>query len=185
MSNDVLADASAKMKKSNEILYKELSSIRTGHATPALLEQVRVDYDGVPTPIKHLAVVSVPEPRQLLIQPWDKTSLGRIEKAIQKSNLNLNPSNDGAAIRITIPPLTDEQRRDMVKVIKKRGEEAKVVLRNIRRDAMEDIRKQQKDNEITQDDQKRLSAQLQKTTDVLTEEIDKICRDKESDIMKV
>ncbi len=185
MITDVLANANAKMKKSNDILRRELSAIRTGHATPALLEQVRVDYQEVPTPIKHLANISVPEARILLIQPWDKSALGKIEKAIQKSNLGLNPSNDGNVIRVIIPPLTDEQRREMVKVLKRRCEEAKVVLRNIRREGMEDLRKLQKDSEITQDEEKRALAQLQKSTDVLTLEIDNICKDKEAEIMEI
>ncbi len=185
MITDVLANANAKMQKSNEIFRRDLAAIRTGRATPALLEQVKVDYQGVPTPIKHIANISVPEARLLVIQPWDKSALGKIEKAIQKSNLNLNPSNDGTIIRITIPPLTNEQRKDMVKILKKRGEDAKVILRNIRRDTMENIRKLKKDSEITEDDEKRALAQLQKTTDILIEEIDNICKDKESEIMEI
>ena len=185
MINDVLANANAKMKKSNDILRRDLGARRTGHATPALLEQVKVDYQGVPTPIKHIANISVPEARMLMIQPWDKSALGKIEKAIQKSNLSLNPANDGNAIRVIIPPLTDEQRKEMVKVLKKRCEEAKVVLRNIRRDTMEDIRKMQKNSEITQDEEKKALAQLQKSTDVLIAEIDNICKDKESEIMEI
>ena len=185
MIDDALANANAKMKKNNEILLRNLSAIRTGHATPALLEQVKVDYQGAPTLIKHLANISVPEARQLLIQPWDKSALGKIEKAIQKSNLSLNPSNDGNVIRILIPPLTDEQRREVVKVLKGRGEESKVVLRNIRRDTVENIRKLQKNSEITQDEEKRALVQLQKSTDILIEEIDKICKDKESEVMEI
>ena len=185
MISDILTDTNTKMERANEALRRDLSTIRTGRATPILLDRVKVDYHGTPSPIKHIANISVPEARSLLIQPWDKSTLNSIEKAILKANLGLNPSNDGSVIRLMVPPLTDEQRREIVKMVRRRCEEAKVTLRNIRREAMESIRMLEKEKEISQDDQKRALAQLQQFTDNSTEAINSIGQDKEAEVMEI
>lgn len=174
-----------KMDKTIDTLKKELHSVRTGRATPALLDRVNVDYYGTPTPVNQLANISVPEPRLLVIQPWDKGIIHEIEKAIQKSDLGLNPMNDGSVIRIAIPPMTEERRVELVKLVRKIGEDAKVAIRNLRRDANDDIRKQEKAGELSTDESRRRQEDVQKLTDQYIQEVDKLIRDKEQDIMEV
>ncbi len=174
-----------KMDKTIDTLKRELHSVRTGRATPALLDRIHVDYYGTPTPVNQLANISVPEPRLLVIQPWDKGIIQEIEKAIQKSDLGLNPMNDGSVIRIAIPPMTEERRVELVKLVRKMGEDAKVAIRNLRRDANDDIRKQEKAGELSTDESRRRQEDVQKLTDQYIQEVDKLIRDKEQDIMEV
>ncbi|MFO7263230.1 MAG: ribosome recycling factor [Bacillaceae bacterium G1] len=174
-----------KMAKTIETLKRELQSVRAGRATPALLDRITVDYYGTPTPVNQLATVSVPEPRMLVIQPWDKGVIQEIEKAIQKSDLGLNPMNDGSVIRIIIPPMTEERRMELVKVVRKMGEDAKVAIRNIRRDANDEIRKKEKNGELSTDESHRQQELIQKVTDQFIQEVDSLIRDKEKEIMEV
>jgi len=163
-------------------LRKELATLRTGRATPALVEHIKVDYAGVPTPLNQIASISVPEARLILIQPWDKSSIRNIEKAILTSDLGLNPSNDGNVIRIAIPPLSEERRQELIRVVRKRVEERKVAIRNLRHDVMNDLRSMEKNKEISQDEHRRALNQLQKITDTFIAEIDQIGRDKEAEL---
>lgn len=181
----MIADAEEKMKKAIQALQKEYAAIRTGRSSPALLDRIEVEYYGMPTPIKQMATVSVPDARTLMISPFDKKSLTAIEKAILKSDLGITPSNDGSTIRIAFPPPTEERRKELVKVAKKEAEEAKVALRNIRRDENERIKAEEKKSELTQDDSKRLQEQLQKLTDRYVSEIEQILSAKEAEIMEV
>ncbi len=173
------------MEKAISAYSRELASIRAGRANAALLDRIFVDYYGAPTPINQLAGVSVPEARLLVIQPYDKTILGEIEKAILKSDLGLNPTNDGSLIRIAIPALTEERRKELVKVVKKEAEEAKIAIRNIRRDGNEDLKKLEKNGEITEDDLRGYSDDIQKMTDQHISKIDDITKDKEKEILEV
>ena len=184
MIETTLQDTEAKMHKTIEVLSRELASIRTGRASPALVEFVKVDYYGVPTPINQLASVSAPEARLLLIQPWDRSVLGNIEKAILKSDLGLNPSNDGNIIRLAIPPLTEERRKELVKLVHRRVEESRVSLRNLRRDALEQLRRLEKDKGISQDARERAQEQLQKLTDRFIAEAGKKGEDKEAELIE-
>jgi ribosome recycling factor len=184
MISDVLHTAEEKMRTSAEVLKKELAVIRTGHASPALVENLRVDYAGVPTPLNQIARTTAPEARLLVIQPWDKTSLHAIEKAILKSELGLNPLSDGNVIRLNIPPLTEERRQELVKVVKRHVEDNKVAIRNVRHDAMNKLKDMEKNKEISQDDDKRALAQLQKLTDAIIAEAEKIGQNKEAEITK-
>ena len=163
-----------KMKKTCDALTSQLATIRAGRANASVLDQIQVDYYGVPTPINQMASIATPDPRSLLIQPWDASTLKSIEKAILTSELGINPQNDGRMIRLVFPPLTEERRKDLVKHTKKYGEESKVAIRNIRRDAMEKMKKQQKASEITEDDYKIADKDIQKLTDDYIKEIDKI-----------
>jgi ribosome recycling factor len=181
----MIKEAEERMTKAVNALRKELASLRAGRATPALLDKVHVDYYGTPTSINQMANVSVPEARLITIQPWDKTQLGHIEKAILKSDIGLTPTNDGNVIRLAIPPLTEERRAELVKVIKKEGEEAKVAIRNIRRDANDSFKKQQKDGSISEDDLKRNQEVIQKTTDKFIDQVDKVIQEKEKEVMEV
>ena len=174
-----------KMKKTCEALTAQLATIRAGRANAAVLDQIQVDYYGVPTPIQQLASVASPDPRSLLITPWDKSVLKGIEKAILVSDLGINPQNDGHSIRLVFPPLTEERRRDLVKLTKKYGEESKVAIRNIRRDAVERFKKQQKSSEITEDDYKIAEKDIQKLTDDFIKEIDKIAERKEKELTEI
>ena len=173
------------MEKAIGAYTRELASIRAGSANAALLDRISVDYYGAPTPINQLAGISVPEARLLVIQPYDKTILGEIEKAILKSDLGLNPTNDGSLIRIAIPALTEERRKELVKVVKKEAEEAKIAVRNIRRDGNEDLKKLEKNGEITEDDLRGYSDEIQKMTDQNISKIDDITKDKEKEILEV
>lgn len=182
---DVIETAKEKMGKTIAVLVKELSSLRAGRANAQVLDRILVDYYGTPTPVKQVGNISSPEPRLLMITPYDPSMLNPVEKAIQKSDLGINPSNDGKCIRLVFPELTEERRKDLVKVVRKKGEDSKVAIRSIRRDAIEQIKKQKKDGEITEDDQKKLEEQAQKLTDSTIKDIDKIVADKEKEIMEV
>jgi ribosome recycling factor len=181
----VLSSAEDRMKKSIEALRRELATIRTGRANPALVDHVRVDYYGTPTPISQMANVSAPDARQLVIQPGDRSTLSAIEKAIQKSDLGLTPNNDGTVIRLMIPQLTAERRKDLVKNVKKKVEEGKVALRNVRRDAGDEMKGMEKNKELAEDEHRRLADQLQKLTDRYIGEVDKVGASKEQELMEV
>lgn len=184
MIREVLSTAETKMVKAGEVLGKELAGLRTGRASPGLVEHIKVDYYGTPTPINQLASIAAPEPRMLIIQPWDKQALPLIEKALRKSELSLNPQNDGHLIRLNIPQLTEERRKDLVKVVRKRGEEGRIAIRNVRREALEKLREMQKAKEISEDDEKRASTQLQELTDRLIEEVNEIGKAKEAEVLE-
>ncbi|MBI2303709.1 MAG: ribosome recycling factor [Chloroflexi bacterium] len=173
------------MTKAIEALKKELTTIRTGRAHPALLEQVKVDYYGAATPINQLATISVPEARLLVIQPWDRHLMGAIEKAILKSELGLTPINDGNVIRLAIPSLTEERRRELVKMVHKRAEEGRVEVRNIRRDAMDEMRRREKSKELSEDDLKRSSEHLQRLTDSFIVLVEETAQQKEAELLQV
>lgn len=185
MPKQVIANTKEKMKKAIQAFTRELATIRAGKASASLLDRVTVDYYGAPTPVNQLAGISTPEARLLVIQPYDKSILGDIEKAILKSDLGLNPSNDGSIIRISIPQLTEERRKELVKVIKKESEEAKVAIRNIRRDGNDELKKLEKNGEITEDALRGYSDDIQKVTDEHIAKIDQITKDKEKEIMEV
>lgn len=174
-----------KMDKTIAVLKDELANIRAGRANPRLLDKITVEYYGVPTPINQLANINVPEARQIVIQPWDPKVLSEIEKAINASNLGLNPNNDGKAIRLIFPPLTEERRVELTKQVKKLGENAKVAVRQVRRDAMEQYKKMKKNGEITEDDLKTTEEDIQKITDGYIEDIDKIVAGKIDEIMEI
>jgi ribosome recycling factor len=182
---EVMDIAKDKMLKTIANLNRELSTLRAGRANAAVLDRVLVDYYGTPTPINQMANISIPEPRLLMISVWDASMLNAVEKAIQKSDIGINPSNDGKVIRLVFPELTEERRKDLVKQVKKKGEESKIAVRSIRRDANEQIKKQRKDNEITEDDQKIIEDDIQKLTDDTIKDIDIIISDKEKEIMEV
>ena len=177
--------AEEKMNKTISVLEADLASIRAGRANPAILDKVTVDYYGVATPIAQVGTISVPEARMIVIQPWDASILHQIEKAIQMSDIGINPNNDGKVIRLSFPPLTEERRKELVKDVSKRGEEAKVAIRAIRRDTIEQYKKQKKNNEITEDDLADLEEEIQKTTDKFVKEIDGIIAEKEKEILAV
>jgi ribosome recycling factor len=185
MPKTVINDTKTKMENALSAFSRELSSIRAGRANPSILNKLTVDYYGAPTPINQVAGVSVPEARLIMIQPYDKSVLGDIEKAILKSDLGLSPSNDGSVIRLAIPALTEERRKDLVKQVKKEAEEAKVGIRNIRRDANDDLKKLEKKSEITEDDLRSYSDDVQKLTDSYIAKIDDVAKDKEKEIMEV
>ena len=185
MANGLLKDGEDKMKKAVSNLRRELATLRAGRATPSLLDKVQVDYYGAATPLNQLAGISSPEARMLLVQPYDKSVIAEIEKAILKSDLGLTPTNDGDVIRITIPALTEERRTELVKVVKKYAEEAKVAVRNIRRDVNDRLKKDEKDNVITEDELRRLTDDVQKLTDKYVSEIDHVTEEKEKEIMEV
>ncbi len=173
------------MEKSIAALRRELANIRTGRANPTVIEHLTVDYYGAPTPLQQLANITAPDARQLLVQPYDRSALGNIEKAIRSSDFGFNPTNDGTTIRIVIPQLTEERRRDFVKLVHKRVEEAKVAVRNVRRDANESLKKQRKDKELSEDDEKRAIEALQKLTDRAIREADAVGQAKETEIMEI
>ena len=185
MIDETLKDAEDRMGKAVEALRRELATIRTGRANPALVEHLRVDYYGAPTPLQQLATVSVPEARLLTIQPWDKGSLQAIEKAIQKSDLGLNPSNDGAIIRLVIPQLTEDRRKEMVRMVHKKVEEGRVAIRNIRREAHELLRDLRHGKEISEDQEFNAQEELQKITDRYVEQAGEIGQEKEQELLEV
>lgn len=185
MVNDILLDAEDRMKKSIEFLKSDLASLRAGRANPAMLDRIMVDYYGEATPINQLANITVPEARLLVIQPWDKSSIAEIEKAVLKSDLGVNPSNDGNVIRLAIPQLTEERRKDLVKVVKKKAEEGRVAIRNIRREANDMLKSSEKDKLISEDENKKAMDDIQKVTDKYIKEVDTILQAKEKDIMEV
>ena len=175
----------SRMKKTTEVLKTQLASVRAGRANAAVLDQITVDYYGVPTPIQQVASISVPDPRSLMIQPWDASVLKGIEKAILASDLGINPQNDGRAIRLVFPQLTEERRKELAKQVKKYGEEPKVAVRNIRRDAIDKFKKQQKASEITEDDYKTIEKDIQKLTDDYIKEVDNIADAKEKELFEI
>lgn len=174
-----------KMQKTCDNLSATLATIRAGRANASVLDQIMVDYYGVPTPINQMASIGAPDARSLMIQPWDASALKNVEKAILASDLGINPQNDGRMIRLVFPPLTEERRKELVKQTKKYGEEAKVAVRNIRRDAIEKLKKQQKASEITEDDYKVAEKDVQKLTDDFTKEVDKIIEKKEKELTEI
>jgi len=185
MMSKTLLDSEKKMRTSVDGLKTDLSTIRTGRASPALVSFIKVDYAGVPTPLNQMASISAPEARLIVIQPWDKSTIQNIEKAIQKSELGLNPASDGNVIRLPIPPLSEERRQELIKIVRRRIEERKIILRNIRQDGMKEIKNLEKNKEISQDDSKRAQDRLQKLTDVITAEVDKIGNNKEKELTEV
>ncbi len=185
MLDEVYTEAEEKMKKVVAAYQRELSTMRAGRATPALLDRIEVDYYGTPTPLNQLAGITAPEPRLLVVQPWDKNSIGEIEKAILKSDLGLTPTNDGSVIRLSIPQLTEERRKELVKFVRKKAEDSKVSIRNIRRDANDSIKQLEKDSEISEDERRRGQDDIQEITDKKIEEIDSILEQKEKEMMEV
>ena len=185
MASQALPNIEQKMRKSVEVLQKELATIRTGHATPSLIEHVKVEYAGVLTPLNQLAGISAPEARLLVIQPWDRGNTASIEKAILKSDLGLNPTGDGRVIRINIPQLTEERRQELVKVVRRRVEEGRIAIRNLRREAMDELKDLERTKDISQDEHKRILNQLQKLTDSFIADIEQIGRDKEVEVVEV
>ncbi len=185
MIEDVLADAEERMKKAVEALRRELAAIRTGRARPSLVDHVKVDYYGSTVPLNQLATVAAPEARLLTIQPWDRGSLDAIEKAIRKSDLGLNPANDGHIIRLVIPPLTEERRRELARVVHKKVEDGRVAVRNVRRDCLEHLRRLQKDEHVSEDEERRAQERLQKLTDRLIGEVDQLGKEKEAELLEV
>jgi ribosome recycling factor len=182
---EVINEANDRMNKAIEVLKKDYATLRAGRATPALLDKVVVEYYGVPTPINQMAKIAVPEPRMLTIQPWDKSAMADIERAIQKSDLGLTPNNDGSVIRLNIPQLTQERRSELVKVVKKKAEDCRVAVRNVRRDANDQLKMLKKEGEISEDEERRAEDEIQKTTDKHIKDIDHIMEVKEAEIMEV
>ena len=185
MADDLFGDIDRRMQKAIEALKLDLTAIRTGRASAALVDRITVEYYGTPTPVNQVATISVPEARLLVIQPWDRKMLVEIEKAIQKSDLGINPSNDGQVIRLAIPQMNEERRREMVKNVHKKLDEHKVAIRNIRRDAHDRLRDREKKKEISEDELKRSTDRLQKLTDRFIDEMDKIGKAKELEILEV
>lgn len=185
MIKDALKDATIRMRSSLQSLQDDLAGIRTGRATPALVERLSVEYYGAPTPLQQLATFSVPEPRQILIKPFDPSTIKEIEKAIQISDLGLTPSNDGKAIRLTLPPLTQERREELVRVVSARVEEGRVSVRNIRRDVIKDLREFEDEKLISEDDLKRGEDDIQKLTDEYIEKMNQVGEEKEDEILEV
>jgi ribosome recycling factor len=181
---EVFTGADAKMRKAVEVLKHELATIRTGRAHPGLVEHIMVDYHGTPVPLNQIAGIGVPEARLLVIQPWDKQVLPNVEKAILKSDLGLTPNNDGNVIRLAVPQLTEERRSQLVKVVRKRVEDGKVAVRNVRRDAVEALRKLKENKEMSEDEQKRAMTRLQQLTDKFIEETDRIAKSKEAELLE-
>ncbi len=182
---DAVKESEAKMKKAIEVLKKNFMAVRTGRANPALLDHINVDYYGAPVSLKQLASISVPEPRQLLITPFDKTSAQAIEKAIMTSDLGINPKREAGVIRLMLPDMSEERRKQLTKVIKKESEDAKVAIRNVRREANDTLKKQKNDKAITEDDEKTLDKKIQDLTNKYTGEIDALLSSKEKELMEV
>lgn len=185
MPKDIIDSHKEKMQKTISVLKQELNGLRAGRANAQVLDRIVVDYYGTPTPIQQLGNISTPEPRMLVISVWDNKAIPAIEKAIQKSDLGINPANDGKVIRLLFPELTEERRKELVKVVRKKAEEAKVAIRAIRRDAIEQIKKEKKENLLTEDDQKQLEEKAQKVTDEMIKEVDGIGAAKEQEILSV
>lgn len=184
-ADSTLKDANHKMTRAFEVTREELTSVRTGRATPAILNRVTVEYYGAPTPLNQLASFSVPEPRLLVIQPFDRNAMSAMEKAIMQSDLGLTPSNDGNVIRLAFPPLTEERRKELIRVVRERAEDGRVSVRNVRRHAMHDLERLKKDGEISEDDLNRSEKELQKVTDRHVGEIDELLAHKEKELMEV
>ena len=182
---DVLAEAERKMGQSIVAMRRDISSIRTGRAAPALIEDLIVDYYGAPTPLKQLASISAPDARAIMVQPWDRQALRDIERSLTRSDLGFNPSNDGNVITVPVPPLTRERRQEMVRLLKRKAEDSKVAVRNVRRDGVDSLRKMERDKAISQDENRRSQDALQKTTDAHIKSIDEVAAAKEAEIMEV
>lgn len=182
---EIIQDAEDRMKKSVDAVAEDLGSIRTGRASAALFDRIKVEYYGAPTPLNQLATISVPEARLVVIQPWDKSAMGEIEKAIQRSELSLNPNNDGKVIRINIPPLTEERRKEYVKLAREKAENGRVSLRNVRRDAMDTLKSFQKDGEISEDELKRAEDEVQKLADKYVTRVNELLEEKEQEILEI
>ena len=182
---EVLDEVGSKMDRAIDSLRRELNTLRTGRATPSLIENLSVDYYGVPTPLKQIASISIPDARAIMVQPWDKQSLKEIEKSLMKSDMGFNPSNDGNMITVPIPSLTQERRLDTVRLLKRKIEDGKVSIRNVRREGLENLRKMERDKSISQDQNRRAQDQLQKATDGHTKTIDEVGTAKEKEIMQV
>lgn len=180
-----LAQTSSRMEKSVEALKREMGTVRTGRASPALVENIMVDYYGVPTPLNQIATVSVPEARTLMIQPWDKAAIKEVEKSILKTDLGLTPNNDGTVIRLNVPTLTEERRREMVRLVGRKVEEGHVAVRNIRRDSLERLREMERQKELSQDELHRAQEQLQKLTDSYSDQMNTIRKEKEAEVMEI
>ena len=185
MIKRVIEDTKDRMDKTVGTTQGELATVRTGRATPALLDTIRVDYYGTMTPLKQMANIAVPEPRMLTVHPWDRSMLGPIEKAIQKADIGITPNNDGHIIRLPIPSLTEERRREMVKIVHKIGEDGKVAIRNIRRDALNILKKAQKDKEISENEENNAGIDIQEVTDEFVKKIDDLMKAKEKEVMEV
>ena len=185
MYKEIIKTAGEKMEKTIAILEKDLATLRAGRANPQILDKITVDYYGTPTALNQVGNISSPEPRMLVIAPWETKMIGPIEKAIQKSDLGINPSNDGKVVRLMVPELTEERRKDLCKQVKKLAEEGKIAIRNTRRDALEAVKKLKKDSKITEDEQKTAETEMQKVTDAKVKELDKIAADKEKEIMSI
>jgi ribosome recycling factor len=185
MIDGILNDAEHRMQSAVSALDRDLDTVRTGRARPSLVETLKVDYYGTPTPLNQMAAINSPEPRLITIQPWDKTQLGTIEKAIQKSDLGLTPTNDGNIIRLVVPPLTEDRRKELAKTVHKKTEDARIAVRNVRRDSLESLRKAQHDKTITDDDERGAQARLQKITDKHVAEVDKHGHAKEQELLEV
>lgn len=185
MSDDLLRETQQRMAKSLDALQRELASIRTGRASPALIEHLQLEVYGSHMPLNQVASISAPEAHLILIQPWDRNNIAAIERALQRSDLGLNPGNDGQVIRLPVPPLNEERRKEFVQMVKHRAEEARVAVRNIRRDDLEQLRRLEHDKELSMDEAQRAQAQLQKVTDRFTEEIEEVARRKEAELLEV
>ena len=185
MVEDVLSDAETRMKKSIEAARRDLAGIRTGRANPALVENLTVDYHGAAMALSHMATITSPEASLLVIQPWDRQAIGDIQKAIQKSDLGITPSNDGAVIRLAIPQLTRERRQELVRMVRKKIEDGRVSLRNIRRDSIDELRTMERRKEVSEDDERRAADLLQKLTDTCIGELEQVGRAKEAEVMEV
>ncbi|HJP88957.1 MAG TPA: ribosome recycling factor [Candidatus Limnocylindrales bacterium] len=185
MSHEAITSADSKMARAVEVLERDLGNIRTGRASTGLVERIHIDYYGTQTPLNQLAGISVPEPHQIVIQPWDRSALGAIERAITKSDIGLTPNVDGNVVRLNIPALTEERRHDLVKQVHKRMEEARVEIRNLRRDAADHLKKLEKDGEVGVDEGRKLQELLQKTTDRNIDEVDRIGAAKEQEVLEV
>jgi ribosome recycling factor len=185
MIEDTLRDAEHRMQSAVSALDRDLDTVRTGRARPSLVETLKVDYYGTLTPLNQLATINAPEPRLITIQPWDKMQLGTIEKAIQKSDIGLNPTNDGNIIRLVVPPLTEDRRKELVKVVHKKVEDGHVAVCNVRRDSLEVLRKLQHDKEVSEDDERRAQERLQKLTDKYIAEIDRHGQTKDQELLEV
>ncbi|MEE8369303.1 MAG: ribosome recycling factor [Dehalococcoidia bacterium] len=185
MVQESIQDSRERMLKALDSLHHDLATVRTGRASPGLVEHLRADYYGTPTALNQMATITTPEARLIVIQPWDRTGLSAIEKAIQKSDLGLNPTNDGSVIRLAIPPLTEDRRRDLVKQVHKRVEECRIAVRNVRRDCHERIRRLEHDHEISEDELRRAETNLQNLTDEQVKQIDKVGEEKEAELLAI
>jgi ribosome recycling factor len=183
--DQILKSAEHKMTTAIEFLSRDLQSVRTGRASPTLLDRIQVDYYGSPTPINGVANISAPDPRMVVVQPWDRGMLGAIDKAIQKSDLGINPTNDGQVIRLVLPQLTQDRRKELVKQVHQRAEEARVAVRNCRRDALDHLRKAEKDGGISQEDERRAQERLQKLTDSFVKRVEEVSKGKETEVLEV